>query len=416
MHTKLTIDSTKFLINNQLIYSELKSCNPAYHGLMMNARFIQGVFDDKQDVARFHRYGRTFDPDANTDALIASLQSWYDHGLRAITVGFQGGGPCFTIDNLTIQNNPYTADGTAIDPAYLDRMARIINAADKIGMVVIVSLFYGAQSRFFADDQAVLQAVKTASHWLCDQQFTNVLIEIANEHDIPDFAPYPILATPDGIVTLIQTAKEIAGMPVGCSGTGGYFNEAIAHASDVILIHGNGQTRQQFYNLIQKAKAITPARPIVCNEDSQAVSRLQVAFDEQVSWGYYNNMTKQEPPTDWTITLGEDAYFAHRMATALGLDLPAPAEQVYLQGFEPEATYDGKRWIRLANLYPERIDRVTYYRNGVQVATAYDEPFSIHFIENWLQGAVTDWAVDDEWQAVVQFTDGSSVTKTAIIH
>ncbi len=110
--------------------------------------------------------------------------------------------------------------------------------------------------------------------------------------------------------------------------------------------------RNLLYNLIKKAKAIQPARPIVVNEDSQALSQMKVTFQNGVSWGYYNNMTKQEPPTVWGITKGEDAYFALRMQeylTGKQSDLPFE-DQFYLQGLEKDMAYEGKRFIRLASL------------------------------------------------------------------
>ena len=114
----------------------------------MNARFIQGIFDDKADPARFARFGHdVYDPAANTARLVAALPQWYDHGLRAFTVGLQGGGPCFTINNRTIDNNPFGEDGTQFDPAYADRLDTLIRGADAAGMVVIVSYFYGDQTR-----------------------------------------------------------------------------------------------------------------------------------------------------------------------------------------------------------------------------------------------------------------------------
>ena len=45
--TNLSIDGAKFKINGQLTYSEIESCKPSVHGLLMNARFIQGIFDSK---------------------------------------------------------------------------------------------------------------------------------------------------------------------------------------------------------------------------------------------------------------------------------------------------------------------------------------------------------------------------------
>jgi hypothetical protein len=417
VNTTLSIKGTKFQINGQPVYAELPDCKDEYRGMLMNARFIQGVFADKADQSRFDRFGRKFDPETNTKGLVEALPSWYGKGLRAITVGFQGGGPCFTMDNHTIENNPYSHDGTRIEKGYLDRMKTIIEAADKIGMVVIVSLFYGAMSRFLDDDQAVVLAVKNASNWLRDNKFTNCIIEIANEHDVSCFSRHPILFTEQGIAQLIETARRESGrMIVGCSGTGGYFSETIAKASDVIIIHANDQPRQRFYNMIEKCRRIEPRRPILCNEDSQCISQLGVAFHEQVSWGYYNNMTKQEPPTDWSITEGEDRFFAHRMAEFLSIgqkEIPFE-EQFFLQGLSKHETTQGKRWIRLASLYPEQIDYVDFYRNGKLFATAYQDPFTVDFRYTWIQGAIEGIRSGEEWSAKVRLVDGRTVTKTAI--
>lgn len=73
------------------------------------------------------------------------------------------------------------------------RMKRIIEAADELGMIVIVSFFYGAQTRFLKDDDAVKAAVKTASNWLRDEKFSNVIIEIANENNEANYVIHPIL-------------------------------------------------------------------------------------------------------------------------------------------------------------------------------------------------------------------------------
>ena len=254
-NTKLNIKGKKFYINDKLTYSDIDDSNPEAHGLLMNARFIQGIFDDKADRSRFNRFGREFDPDKNTDDLIEALPNWYNYGLRAFTVGFQGGGPCYTTDNKTIHNNPYGKDGKKLDPDYAERMDRLIRAADEAGMVVIVSFFYGDQARRLKDGQAVINAVKTASHFLRDNNYTNVIIEVANEHNIGAFDDHPIIQTAEGISALIDIARdESGGLPVGSSGGGGYINQEVAAASDVVLIHGNGQTRQNLYNMIQQVR------------------------------------------------------------------------------------------------------------------------------------------------------------------
>lgn len=412
-NTKVSIQDSLFLINSRLTYVDIPRSPAHVRGMLMNARFIQGVFDDKVEPERFARFGRErFDPEENTDGLIAALAAWYEHGLRAFTVGFQGGGPCFTIANHTIENNPFGEDGTQIDPAYASRMDRLIQGADGCGMVVIVSLFYAGQVARLRDESAILNAVKTAANFLRDGGYSNVLIEVANEHNLVEFGCHPIIKSPEGMASLIDLARvESGGMAVSSSGSGGYAHPEVCSASDYLLIHGNGCSRQIFYNLIEQVREWAPGKPVVCNEDSQAIGQLEVAFKTCASWGYYNNITKQEPPANWGITQGEDAYFAHRMAAGLGIELlPIPeSEQYYLQGLEPQITYEGKRWLRVASLYPETINSVDFYKNGRLIYTVYDEPFSLFFRSNWLQeGIVVEDG--DAFTAVVHLRDNSSLS------
>jgi hypothetical protein len=414
--TELTIDRTRFRLNGTLTYQEIPGSKPAAHGLLMNARFIQGIFDDASAPERFARFGHSaWDPEANTDRLIAALPQWYSYGLRAFTVGIQGGGPCFTIDNATIENNPFGTDGRSIDPAYARRLDRLVRAADEIGMAVIVSFFYGAQAARIADGIGIRNAVQTAARLLRENAYTNVIIEVANEQNIPPFQPHPIVHNGDGMAWLIDLAREESrGMPVGCSGGGGARNREIVAASDVVLIHGNGQTRQQYYGMIRDVRGWAPDKPIVCNEDSQAIGQLKVAELTATSWGYYNNMTKQEPPADWSVLPGEDHFFAIRMAEMTGIETDHPGfdEQYYLQGFEPHMTYEGLRWPRLAALYPESVDYVEFMRNGELFYLSFDEPYPVHFRSNWLQGAVKV-EPGETWTAVIHLTDGRTMEKTA---
>ena len=411
--TKLTIDKDKFRINGKLTYSEIPTVKPQMHGLLMNARFIQGVFDSK-NRAQFHRYGKTFDPQQNTDALIAALPRWYEKGLRAITVGMQGGGACFTIPGEELQNKPFSLDGTWIDPAYLKRLYRILEACDRLGMAVIVSYFYGFNAASLQGAAAVIRIVESMTRYLRDTGFANIVIEIANEHNVSAFSSLPILHEPQGIVALIHLAKQIApNLAVGCSGAGGYLHREVCQASDIVLIHGNGESRSQLYNHIRRAKEYAGEKPIVINEDSQAIGQLQVCEETCCSWGYYNNMTKQEPPVDWGITRGEDAFFAWRMADMLGIAQPeiAPQEQYYFQGFEPQMHHHGIRFPRVACLYPEKVNYVRFYQNGELIYTCYDESFTCGFCSNWKQdGFLT--RDGDVWEAEIVLRDGKTLRLT----
>ena len=71
-HTHVSIQDESFLINDRLTYCEIEASNPEVHGMLMNARFIQGIFDDRANPERFARFGHDrYDPAENTDRLIA---------------------------------------------------------------------------------------------------------------------------------------------------------------------------------------------------------------------------------------------------------------------------------------------------------------------------------------------------------
>ncbi|MFI3238305.1 MAG: hypothetical protein R3Y47_09825 [Lachnospiraceae bacterium] len=414
--TFLTIEGSKFKMNGKLVYEELEGAKKEMHGMLMNQRFIQGIFDSK-DRIQFERYGKSFNPDQNVKELIEALPEWYDKGLRAITVGMQGGGSCFTIPSKLLQNNPYSADGKYIDEAYLARLGRVIRACDEIGMVVIVSYFYCANLDELNGANAVIEIVKGMSTYLKEQGYTNVMIEIANEYSIKPFEQMPIIHEPQGMVALIRIAQECAGtIPVGSSGGGGQVNKEVCEASDVVIIHGNGESRTRLYNHIRETRSYSLDKPIIINEDSQAIGQLKVCEELQTSWGYYNNMTKQEPPTYWGITKGEDAFFAWRMADMIGItqdDIPL-SDQYYFQGFEPHMHHKGMRYPRLAALYPESIDFVRFYQNGTLYYVCYDESFTVHFKSNWEQGGVMTQD-GDVWKAEVVLRDGEVLVLEEIV-
>lgn len=416
--TTLNIRNTQFTINHQLTYSDIAGTKPEAHGLLMNARFIQGVFDDKAEPSRFSRFGLTWDAEANTDRLIAALPQWKQYGLLAFTVGLQGGMPVLTIDNRTIDNNPFSEDGTHIEPAYLKRLDRLIQAADDLGMIVIVSILYQGQSNRMADGRCIRNAVTSACRFLKEAAYNNIIIEVANEYNVGYFKNHPLVYHPQGIASLIDLARqESGGLPVGSSGGGLVCSPEVCRASDVLLVHGNGGTEQTYYNMIRKAQALNLNRPIVCNEDSPRFTQLKVALKTQTSWGYYNTHTKQEPPADWTITPGEDQFFAWRMADALGLDVPdMPADdQFYFQGFEPANTDQGQRWFRLASLYPERIDYVEYYRNGEFFDVAFEEPYYPLHQTTWIQDGIPMSGQEETWLARAYLHSGEVIERTATV-
>lgn len=414
--TELRVKGNDFYINGAVSYSEIDGVNPKALGLLMNARFIQGIFNDQSPDNDYNRYGKKFDPESNTDELIAALPQWYAYGLRAFTVGFQGGGPCYTMNNASIDNNPFGKEGFEFDTDAQHRMHRLIKAADQIGMVVIVSLFYPGQLPNFQDGRSIHRALKSACLFLKEGGYTNVIIEICNEMDVDK--SHTLIYEEESMAVLMDLVREYSGgMIVGCSLSGGSYLDEICQASDVILIHGNDCSRQSLYQLIQQVRKAAPGKPVLCNEDSQALGQLSVAFNEHVSWGYYNNMTKQEPPTYWEITEGEDNFFAHRLAMGLGIEVSEipKDEQYYFQGFETHMTFDNKRWLRVASLYPETIDYVEFYKNKLLVDTCYDEPYSLYWQSNWRQEGVDCSNEEDVWKVKIHLVNKQILEREGII-
>jgi hypothetical protein len=319
--------------------------------------------------------------------------------------------PVFTIANETIDNNPYSEDGSRIDDKYLARMDAVIRAADQLGMIVIVSLLYQGQSPRLRSGRSIRNAISAGCRFLRANQYSNVIVEVANECNVGQFCHHPLVSSPEGAASLLDLARtESGGLPVGCSMGGGDYSREIAESSDVILIHGNGLTRQAYYNQVAAVRDFGLNKPIVCNEDSPCIRQLDVAYDTRTSWGYYNNFTKQEPPVDWSVTKGEDFFFARRMARGIGIsvmDIPKQA-QYYFQGFEPRATVYGMRWLRVASEFPESIDRVRYFRNGNLVDISYNEPFFLYYQSSWIQRGV-DVKPGDRWTAEVRLINGATV-------
>jgi hypothetical protein len=101
------------------------------------------------------------------------------------------------------------------------------------------------------------------------------------------------------------------------------------------------------------------------------------------------------------------------MAEGLGMqsaEMPI-GDQYYLQGLEPDMTYNGQRWIRLASLYPEKINYVDFYRDEKLIFTAYDEPFSVNFKSNWRQTGIDILDDKSTWLAVIHLRNGEIIKK-----
>src|ERR1039457_6867305 len=77
----------------------------------------------------------------------------------------------------------FDPDGN-LRPTYMNRLARVLEGADQLGMVVIVGYFYFGQDQRVKDEPAVKRAATNATNWLLDSGCRNVLVEINNECNV----------------------------------------------------------------------------------------------------------------------------------------------------------------------------------------------------------------------------------------
>lgn len=320
MQTEVAIDGADFLINGRLTYPGRHDAGRRIEGLLMNSRMVQATFDDENPETAVHwPYPDTgiWDAERNTDEFCAMLPTYHAHGLRAVTVGLQGGGSIYTRPlSDTYLNSAFRPDGT-LKPAHLSRLHRVLAAADAAGLVVIVNFFYWRQERF-EDDRAIERATEGATQWLLATGFRNLLIDLKNEIKEQDG-----LLSSRGIHRLLDMVRQtrLNGRRILC----GTSTHPIKHMPqgawpelvDFFMPHANYSPAEQWRRELQAFKA-EPAvtatrRPICCNEDCIWLDAMEVCLDEGVSWGFFDQgygCDEHQRKIDWTVQPRESEYAA----------------------------------------------------------------------------------------------------------
>jgi glyoxylase-like metal-dependent hydrolase (beta-lactamase superfamily II) len=328
--TEVAIRGDSFLINGRPTYDGRSWKGRSIEGLLLNARMVQGIFDDINPQTRSRwAYPDTklWDPERNTHEFLAAMPLWHDHGLLSFTINLQGGSPqSYSPCRQIWHNSAFTSEG-GLRPEYLDRLARILDRADELGMAVILGLFYFGQDERLKDEAAVVRAVDRATAWILDSGYKNVLIEVNNECNIAyDHA----ILKPERVHELIERikARKVQGrrLLVGTSYGGGTVpGENVVRSSDFLLMHGNGVgDPARIAAMVREARAVPGYRPmpILFNEDDhfdfdQPSNNLESALSQRVSWGYFDPGSSnyrdgyQSPPVNWGInTKRKRAFFA----------------------------------------------------------------------------------------------------------
>jgi hypothetical protein len=319
-HTSVAIRGDGFLINGRPSYQGRVYKGMKVEGLLMNARVVQGIFDDLnlETQARW-KYPDTgkWDPERNTREFVAAMPEWRRHGLLSFTVNLQGGSPEGYSKSQPWHNSAIRADGSLRDD-YMRRLRRILDRADELGMAPIVGIFYFGQDQRISNEAAVKRAVSGVAHWLLDQSYRNVLLEINNECDVAEY-DHEILR-PGRVHELIRLAKGITAggrrLLVSASFKGGSVPLAnVVASSDFLLMHGNGvRDPKRIAEMVEQARRVPGYRamPILFNEDDhfdfdRPVNNMLSAVGAYASWGYFDPGQSnyadgyQCPPVNWSI-------------------------------------------------------------------------------------------------------------------
>src|SRR5580765_2550173 len=243
--TEVSIRGEQFLINGKPTYAGRTYKGMKIEGLLMNVRAVQAIFDDLNPETRSkwaYPDTKKWDPERNVSEFVAALPEWREHGVQAFTVNLQGGSPEGYSKAQPWENTAIDPNGN-LRPAYMSRLARVLERADELGMVAIVGYFYFGQDQRVKDEAAVRRAVTNTTNWLLDGGYRNVLVEVDNECDVKAY-DHEILK-PARVHELIELVKGMhrsgRRMLVGNSYGGGSPATAnVVKASDLLLLHGNG--------------------------------------------------------------------------------------------------------------------------------------------------------------------------------
>jgi hypothetical protein len=287
---------------------------------------VQGIYDDLNPVTRkaIDYPDAPWDPDRNTQAFVKAMEEWRRYGLLSFTINLQGGNPrAYTKDQPWI-NSAFEPDGS-LRADYLARLSTILNRADELGMAPVLGYFYFGQDQVLSDERTLIRGCENATDWLVDGGYTNVMVEVCNETNIPRY-DHEILK-PQRVHELVELVKERstgkvdspAGRLLVSVSMGGKAipPDNIVSVSDFILLHGNGANDPQIIrDMVAKVRGLGSYRgqPIVFNEDdhfdfNKDDSNFIAAVSSYASWGYFDYRFDgegfeegyQSVPCDWGI-------------------------------------------------------------------------------------------------------------------
>ncbi|MGB2824889.1 MAG: hypothetical protein WBF17_28210 [Phycisphaerae bacterium] len=341
--TVVGIEGDSFLINGRATYEGRTYDGMRVDGLLMNARLVQGVFDDRNGETRgmWDYPDGPWDPQRNVEGFVEAMGAWRAKGLVSFTINFQGGSPKGYSRHQPWYNSAFEVDGELRDD-YRRRMKLVLDRADELGMAPIVGVFYFGQEYRLTDEQSVVRALDGAIDWLTGEGYANVLIEIANEVDVPRYRHE--IVRPHRVDELIRRVQERSSgkvaspagrLLVGTSMGGGAIPpDNVVAASDFLLLHGNGVGQpDRIRGMVDRCRQSPgySGRPILFNEDDHfdfaaSDNNMLAAVSRRAGWGYFDYRMEgegfdegfQSVPVNWRISSDRKRGFFDLLAKVTG--------------------------------------------------------------------------------------------------
>ncbi len=258
-------------------------------GLLLNMRAVNAVFEDRNALTA----PKGFDPEKNTQAFIDKVPEYVACGVRAFTIGLQGGDPGYA----GALNSAYEPDGR-LRPGSVKRVERAIEACDRAGAAVILCCFDHGQDQVLKDAAAVKKAVAGTVEWLRGRGYRNILLEIAGEFMHKNY-DHAAIRDPNGMKELVLLAKKTwPQLLVSASGMGGgRLDHRVGTDADFLLLHFENVPVEEILERVASADKVS--KPIVCNHDQktgeEGAKALEATVNALASWGYSNVKNQHHP-------------------------------------------------------------------------------------------------------------------------
>lgn len=376
--TVVSVKGDKWFFNDKIVNAD----SPA-EGLLMNVRMVNSVFEERGDKMPSEFKG--FDAEENTNEFISEIPEYVASGANCFTICLQGGAPGYEGS----VNTAFDPDGS-LRKEYMDRVARVIRAADENNAAIILICFYQRQHSHFSaltGKDAIKTALVNTVKWIKKNKFSNVIFEVSNEYRHGGFRNWidgNWIASTKGQVELMQLAKSVhPGLLTGTSGMGdASLVDSLAMTADYLTIHLNSTSLEDYAQKINNMKRW--GKPVICNEDDKLAAAGASACLHSVingcGWGFMYSRKNQTIPFDFDgVEDDPEVYSMMKNVASPGFSIDDPeftqTSLVITAPNDGEIIEAGKKiTVRFSYLFPDTSEKsvIKLLGNGKELAVAGD--------------------------------------------